>query len=59
MQADSAIQGANNTPENQGVEQVLGLLADALGIVDAFKLSPEIGARLQEAISAIEEGPRA
>ena len=59
MQADSAVQGANDTPGNQGVEQVLGHLAEAIGIVDALKLSPEIGAKLQEAISAIEEGARA
>ena len=59
MQADSAIQGANDTSGNQSVEQALAHLAEALGIIDALGLSPEIGAKLQEAISAIEEGPRA
>lgn len=37
------------------MERALALLAEALEIVDALNLSPEIGARVQEAISALEE----
>jgi len=37
------------------VRRARALLTEALEIVDKLKLSPEIGARVQEAISALEE----
>ena len=54
MPSEQAAQGGSGAPEDQRLERVLGLLADALVIVDALKLSPEIGARLEEVINAIE-----
>lgn len=55
MPLESAVRDAGGTPGDQTVERVQALLAEALEIVDALKMSPEIGARLQEAISALEE----
>jgi hypothetical protein len=40
--------------ESQNIEQVRALLTEALEIVDNLNLSPEIGARIEEAISALE-----
>ena len=58
MPSEQAVQGARGAPEDQNVERVLALLTDALEIVDGLKLSPEIGAKLQEVITAIEESGR-
>jgi hypothetical protein len=55
MPSEQAAHGASGAPEDQTVERVLALLAEALEIADALKLSPEIGAKLQEVIIAIEE----
>ena len=54
MPSKQAVQGASGAPEDQNVERVLALLADALNTVDELKLAPEIGAKLQEVITAIE-----
>lgn len=62
MPSEQAVQGASCAPEDQNLERVLervlALLADALETADASKLSPEIGAKLQEVITAIEESRR-
>lgn len=54
MTAGSAAHDAS-PPADRSVEQALAHLVEALEIVDALNLSPEIGARVQEAISALEE----
>lgn len=58
MPSEQAVQGASCAPEDKNVERVLALLADALETADASRLSPEIGAKLQEVITAIEESRR-
>jgi hypothetical protein len=40
--------------ESQNIQQVRALLTKALELVDNLNLSPEIGARIQEAICALE-----
>ena len=55
MPSEQAAQGASGAPEDQTVERLMTLLADALAIADALKLSPEIAAKLQEVIVVIEE----
>jgi hypothetical protein len=40
--------------ESQNIEKIRALLTEALEIVDNHNLSPEIGAKVQEAISALE-----
>ena len=51
MSAGSA-ERANATDE--GIDRVLALCAEALEISDGLNVSPEIGARLQEVICALE-----
>ncbi len=58
MPSEQAVQGASVAPKDQNVERVLALLTDALETADALKWSPEIGAKLQEVITAIEESRR-
>ena len=55
MPSDQAAEGGSRAPRGQTTERVLTLLTDALEIIDALKLSPEIGARLEEVILAIED----
>ena len=57
MPSKSAAQVASTSPQDRSLERVLALLTEALEIVDVLKLSPEIGAKLQETISALEAGP--
>ena len=57
MPSEPAVRDASDAPGGRSVEQVLALLTDALEIVDVLKLSPEIGAKLQEAIHALEASP--
>lgn len=52
MPSESTAQDGSGTPDDVG--RILELLSDALAGIDALKLPPEIGARLQEVISAIE-----
>ena len=42
-------EGAEN-----GVQRLNALLSDSLALLDALELPPEIGARLQEVIDAVE-----
>lgn len=58
MPSESAVPDASGVSGNQSVERVLALLAEALEIVDALNMFPEIGARLQEVISALDKSPR-
>ena len=58
MPSEQAAQDASGVPDNQAVERVLAILADALQTVDDLKLPPQIGAKLQEVIVAIEESAR-
>ena len=58
MPSEQAVQGARGVPEEQTVERLMALLADALEIADALKLCPEIAAKLQEVIIVIEESGR-
>ena len=48
MPSEQAAQDASGVPDNQTVERVLALLAEALETADALKLPPEIGAKLRE-----------
>ena len=59
MSAGSAANDASGPLGDQSVERALALLAEALEIVDALDLSPDIGAKLQEAISSLENSSRA
>lgn len=54
MSADSAVHDSNST-EKPSVDHAIAFCAKALEICDALDLSPEIGARLQEVIHALEE----
>ena len=53
MPSETAAQDGSGAPE--GVERILELLSDALSGIDALNLPSEIGARLQEVITAVEE----
>lgn len=55
MSAESAVQGSNGPTGDQNTVRVLALLTEALEIVDASNMRAEIGAKLHEAISALEE----
>jgi hypothetical protein len=59
MPSESVARNESGAPTDRSVERALALLAEALEIVDALNLSPNVGARLQEAISALEDNPRA
>lgn len=48
-------QDTNGESANDCVDQLLGHLSAALKLVDELNLSAEIGARLQEVITAIEQ----
>lgn len=58
MPSQSTVPDGSGSAGNDGVERVLALIAEALKIVDELNLSPEIGAKLQEAINAIDERHR-
>ncbi len=53
MPSESAVLDGSGAPE--GVERIVELLSDALAGIDALNLPPEIGARLQEVITAVKE----
>lgn len=57
MTAGTAAHDANPLGD-QSVERALAHLTEALQIIDALSLSPDIGAKLQEAISALETNRR-
>lgn len=55
MSADPSVCDSNNRGDEPRIEQARALCAEALQICDALELSPEIGARLQDVIIALEE----
>ena len=59
MSANSAVRGTNGNPDGQSIDRARALCAEALEICDALDLSPEIGARLEEVISALDESSQA
>ena len=50
----SAAPETDGSSDDRGAQRALALLSEALGILDAHEYPPEIGARLQEVISALE-----
>lgn len=58
MPSESTAPDGSGSAGNEGVQRVLALIAEAIEIVDELSLSPEIGAKLQEAINAIDERHR-
>ncbi len=58
MSADPAVRDTNSTGDENSVDRARALCAEALKICDALQLSPEIGARLEEVINALEESSR-
>jgi len=54
MSEGSAAHDESGPLGDQSVERALALLSEALEIVDALNLSPDIGAKLQEAFSSLE-----
>ena len=58
MLADPAVQGANRTEDEHSADRAHVLCAEALQICDELGLSPEIGARLQEVITALEKSAK-
>ena len=55
MPKESAVRDPNGVSEDQSIERLRELLSEALGIVDDLKLSPDIGARLDEILRALED----
>lgn len=55
MSADSAARDSARVRNKQTIDRARTLCAEALEICDALELSPQIGARLQEVISDLEE----
>jgi hypothetical protein len=58
MSADPAVQGTNCTEDEHSADRARALCAEALQICDELGLSPEIGARLQEVITALEKSSK-
>ena len=55
----AAVQGAEDLPEDWTAERVLGLLEQALEIIDHWGDCPAIGARLQQVVDDVEDRRRA
>lgn len=56
MSANSAARNSNGTAdEKNAIDRAHALCAEALKICDALELSPDIGARLEDVITALEE----
>jgi hypothetical protein len=55
MSAGSTVRESRGTDSKPDIERARALCAEALEICDALNLPPEIGARIQEAISALEQ----
>ena len=53
-----AAQDTNGVPGAGRVARLLALLREALELVDELDSSPEIGARLQEVITAVEQADK-
>ena len=58
MALESAVRDSNSAENEHSIDRARALCAEALEICDALELSPEIGARLHEIISALEESSR-
>ena len=58
MSAGSTVRDANESDSKPSIERARVLCAEALEICDALNLSPEIGARLQEVINALDESEK-
>lgn len=58
MSVGSVIQDADDTASDRSLDRAITLCAEALEICDALKVSPEIGAKMQEVINALEESAR-
>lgn len=58
MSAGTAVRDSNGTEIENSIERACALCAEALRICDALELSPEIGARLEEVITALEGSSR-
>ena len=59
MSAGSAVQDSNDTASDRSVNRAIALCAEALEICDALDVTPEIGARLQEVINALQDSSTA
>ena len=55
MSADPAVRDTNSSEDEHSVDRARALCAEALQICDALQLSPEIGARLEEVVTALEK----
>jgi hypothetical protein len=58
MSAGSIVSASNETDGEPSIERARALCVEALEICDSLHLSHEIGARIQEAIGAIDNTPR-
>jgi len=58
MSADSTVRNSNEPDSEPGIERARELCAEALEICDRLNLSNEIGAKIQEAIAAIDNTPK-
>lgn len=58
MSTGSAVQASDGTSGESSVERARSLLAEALEIIDALKMSPEIGAKLQDVITSLDDASR-
>jgi hypothetical protein len=55
MSAGSTVRASRGKDSKPDIERARALCAEALEICDALNLPPEIGARIQETISALEQ----
>ena len=54
MSAGSTVLDSNESDRKPRIERARDLCAEALEICDALNLSPDIGAKLQEVINALD-----
>ena len=55
MSAGSTVRESNGTDSKPDIRRARALCVEALEICDELNLSPQIGARLQEVINALDE----
>ena len=55
MSPSTSVSGSDESPNEPSLRRARALLLEALEIVDALRLSPEIGARLQHVIDSLDE----
>ncbi len=58
MSAGSTVRESNGTDSKPDIGRARALCVEALEICDELKLSPQIGARLQEVINALDESDK-